>query len=268
MEKWKIKHKDLFIPFNLKDLDFKTTDDLGDMTHSVGQDRAYESMKFGFNIRRKGFNLYAMGPSGSGKFASVREFLTKKAAEEEVPSEWCYVNNFGESHRPVCLEFPAGRAKEFSEDIEHLLRDLRGAIPSAFDSEEFRNRLQEIEEEFKNKQHKVFSDLKEKAREEGISLMETPAGIVFAPIKDGDVLSPEKISELPEDEQKEVQEKINKFQKELGDTVISPTSRYPCWPAWYLNKITRGWMVTALRPPNFMLCCRHWRTFPSASGSL
>ncbi len=233
MEKWKIKHEELFIPYNFKDLDFKTTDDLSDMSDSVGQERAYESMKFGFNIRQKGFNLYAMGPSGSGKYASVKEFLTKKAAGEEVPSEWCYVNNFEESHRPVCLEFPAGRARGFSEDIDELLRDLRGAIPSAFDSEEFRNRLQDIEEEFKGKQQKSFSDLKEKAEKEGISLMETPAGIVFAPIKDGNVLSPEQINELPEDERKEIEEKIQKFQKELGETV----QQQPKWKREAQNKI-------------------------------
>lgn len=164
MEKWKIKHEELFIPYNFKDLDFKTTDDLSDMSDSVGQERAYESMKFGFNIRQKGFNLYAMGPSGSGKYASVKEFLTKKAAGEEVPSEWCYVNNFEESHRPVCLEFPAGRARGFSEDIDELLRDLRGAIPSAFDSEEFRNRLRTLKRSLKANSRKAFQILRKKPK--------------------------------------------------------------------------------------------------------
>ncbi len=233
MKKWKIAQKDLFIPFSLKDLDFKTTDDLGDMTNSLGQERAYESMKFGFNIRQKGFNLYAMGPSGSGKYASVKEYLTKKAAGEEIPSEWCYVNNFEESHRPVCIRFPAGRAKVFSEDIEDLLRDLRGAIPSAFDSEEFRNRLQDIEEELKSKQQKGFSELKKRAEEGGVTMMETPAGLAFAPIKDGDVLSPEQINELPEDERKEIEEKIRQFQKELGDIL----QQQPKWQREAQNKI-------------------------------
>ncbi len=233
MKKWKVEQKDLFIPFNLKDLDFKTTDDLRDMTDSVGQERAYQALDFGFNIRQKGFNLYAMGPSGSGKYASIKAFLNKKAADEKVPSEWCYVYNFEESHRPLYLRFPAGRSKEFHEDIEHLLRDLRGAIPSAFDSEEFRNRRQEIEEEFKNKQREVFSDLKEKAKKEGVSVMETPAGIAFAPIKNGDVLSPEQLNKLSEDERKEIEEKVNKFQKEFGESI----QQQPKWQREAKNKI-------------------------------
>ena len=233
MKKWKVEQKDLFTPFNLKGLDFKTTDDLGDMTDSVGQQRAYQAMKFGFNIRQKGFNLYAMGPSGSGKYASIKEFLNKKASGEEVPPEWCYVYNFEKSHRPLYLKFPAGRAKEFQKDINNFLRDLRGAIPSAFESQEFRNRIQDIEEEFKNKQRDVFSDLKEKAKKEGISMMETPAGIAFAPIKDGEILSPEQLNELPEEERKEIEEKINKFQKEFGESV----RQQPKWQREAKNKI-------------------------------
>ncbi len=219
MEQWKIKHEELLVPFPVSDLDFKTTDDLDDTTDSVGQDRAYQAMKFGFSIRQKGFNLYAMGPSGSGKYASIKTYLKKKAAAEEVPSGWCYVYNFEESHRPLYLEFPAGRVKGFSEDINELLRDLRGAISSAFDSDEFRNRRQEIEEEFKNKQQEVISDLKEEAEKEGIALVETPAGIAFAPIKNGEVLMPEQINKLSEDEREEIQKKINKFQKKFGESI-------------------------------------------------
>lgn len=113
MEKWEIKRKELFTPYNLEDMKFKTTDDLDDMKDFVGQERAYDAMKFGFNIKQKGFNLFAMGPSGSGKYAAVKEFVNKKAAEEEVPDEWCYVNNFEQSHQPLYLKFPPGQARKF-----------------------------------------------------------------------------------------------------------------------------------------------------------
>ncbi len=233
MEKWEIKQKELFTPYNLEDMKFKTTDDLDDMTYFVGQERAYDAMKFGFNIKQKGFNLFAMGPSGSGKYAAVKEFVNKKAAEEEVPDEWCYVNNFERSHQPLYLKFPPGQARKFQEDNKKTLEDLKGAIFSAFDSEEYRQNRQEIEEELKNKQQGELSELREKARKEGISLMETPAGIAFAPIKDGKVLMPDQINELPDDERKEIEEKVRKFQNEFGKSI----QQQPKWQREAQNKI-------------------------------
>ncbi len=233
MEKWKIEQKDLFNPYNFEKLKFETTDDLDDMTDSVGQERAYRAMKFGFNIKQKGFNIYAMGPSGSGKYAAINEFLNKKASDEEVPGEWCYVNNFEESHRPLYLKFPPGRAKEFKKDNDHTLEDLKGAIYSAFDSEEYRQKRQEIEDELKKKQQQELSDLREKAEKEDISLMETPAGIAFAPIKKGKVLMPDQISQLPEDERKEIEGKVHKFQNEFGKSI----QQQPKWQREAQNKI-------------------------------
>ncbi len=54
-----------------------------------------------------------MGPSDSGKYAAIKEFLNNKASGGNVPWEWCYVNNFEKSHHPLYLKFPAGRATEF-----------------------------------------------------------------------------------------------------------------------------------------------------------
>ncbi len=233
MEKWKIQQKDLLTPSNLEDLNFETTNDLSDMKETPGQERAYQAMEFGFNIGQKGFNLYAMGSGGSGKYAAIKEFLNNKASGENVPWEWCYMNNFEQSHRPLYLKFPAGRANEFKEDNKRLLEDLRGAILSAFVSEEYRNKRQEIEEELKKKQQDELSDIRERAKKEGISLVKTPAGIAFAPIIDGNVLMPEQISKLPEDQRKDIESRISKFQKEFGKTI----QQQPKWQREAQNKI-------------------------------
>ncbi len=233
MEKWKLLQKDLSTPFNLEDLNFKTTDDLDEMQKIPGQGRAYQAMEFGFNIGQKGFNIYAMGPSGSGKYAAIKEFLNNKASGEPVPLEWCYVNNFEKSHRPIYLKFPPGRANEFKKDNKRLLEDVRRAILSAFVSEEYRNKRQEIEEELKKKQQDELSDIRERAKKEGISIVETPAGIAFAPIIDGNILTPDQVSSLPENQRKEIESRISKFQKEFGKTM----QQQPGWQREAQNKI-------------------------------
>ncbi len=50
---------------------------LEDLTQFVGQDRAPEAIQFGVGISRQGFNLLLPGPAGTGKYPSVRSFLSR-----------------------------------------------------------------------------------------------------------------------------------------------------------------------------------------------
>jgi len=125
--------------------DFETTDDLEDLQEFLGQARALDAVRFGIRIRRDGYNLYVIGPPGVGKRTIVQSFLEQKSASEDQPSDWCYVNNFEDSHKPHALELPAGRGAEFAEDMEKLIEDLRASIPAALESDDHKDRRQEIE---------------------------------------------------------------------------------------------------------------------------
>lgn len=216
MTERRVKPEELFHPCDFGKLDFETTAELEEFSEVLGQERASEAMRFGFEIQKDGFNLFAMGPSGAGKFSAVHKFLSRKAASEEVPPEWCYVNNFQEAHRPRYLRFPPGRAHKFHDEMERCVEDFRTAIPATFDSEDFRNRRQEIEEELGKKQEELLSDIRERAKNEGIALVRTPGGLAFAPIKDGEVLPPNEYDELPKEERERIEQAVQGFQKDLA----------------------------------------------------
>jgi hypothetical protein len=74
----------------------------------LGQERAVEAMNFGVGIQRDGFNIFALGPQGLGKRTLVMQILKQAAARRATPSDWCYVHNFEQPHRPAILELPAG----------------------------------------------------------------------------------------------------------------------------------------------------------------
>lgn len=220
MEKWmtekKVQEADLFHPCDLSRLNFRTTDDLEELTEALGQERASEAMRFGFGIAKTGFNLFAMGPSGAGKFSTVRAFLEKKAAAEAVPSEWCYVYNFEEAHRPHYLRFPPGRARQFQQEMERCVGDIRVAVPATFESEEYRIRKQEIEEELGKKQEQPLKEIRERAKRGNIALVRTPGGLAFAPTKDSEVLPPHEYKQLPTEEKVRIEKTIEAFQTDLG----------------------------------------------------
>jgi len=46
---------------------FETTAQLEDFAQFLGQPRAVEALKFGIDIEREGYNVFALGHSGTGK---------------------------------------------------------------------------------------------------------------------------------------------------------------------------------------------------------
>jgi len=199
--------------------DFETTDDLEDLHEFLGQARALDAVRFGIRIDRDGYNLYVIGPPGVGKRTIVQSFLEQKSASEDRPSDWCYVNNFEDSQKPNALEMPAGRGAEFVRDMERLIEDLRTSIPEALESDEHKDRRQEIEKAVKGQQEKGFKELSDKAASKGVQVIRTPSGFALAPVRDGEVLSPDEYEDLSGEEKTRIQQAVEELQQELKEFV-------------------------------------------------
>jgi lon-related putative ATP-dependent protease len=199
--------------------DFETTAELEDLDEIIGQERAVGAVQFGIGIRREGYNLFALGPSGTGKRTTIGQFLDRKAAAEPVPSDWCYVNNFEQAHKPRALRLPPGQAIVLRKDMEQSIEELRTTIPAAFESEDYRTRRQEAQEEFKERQEQAFNELQNHARERSIALIRTPAGLAVAPLKEGEVMSPDEFQKLPDEERKRFEKDIAEVQERLQEAL-------------------------------------------------
>lgn len=195
---------------------FETTDDLEDLVEMPGQERALAAIRFGVGMRREGFNLFALGPSGSGRETIVRRLLGVEAAARPVPSDWCYVNNFADPSCPRALRLPAGRGRALRDDVAQLVEDLRTAIPGIFEREEFRNRVEEINGEFAGREQTALAALADEAAAADVVLMRTPNGFALVPAKDGEAMEPDAFSKLPEAERDRLGERVSEFQEKLA----------------------------------------------------
>jgi lon-related putative ATP-dependent protease len=200
--------------------EFETTEELPELDEIIGQARAVEAINFGINIRRKGYNIFALGPAGTGKQTILTKFFDEVAAEDPVPLDWCYVNNFKEPHRSRAIGLPAGKGVEFRQDIEGLVEELRTALSGAFESDEYRTRMREIEERLEEQQGKAFEELGERSKEKGFAMIRTPTGLVFAPIQEGEVMSPEEIQKLTEEQRKQLEQVASGLQEELKKVLL------------------------------------------------
>jgi len=204
---------------------FATTREAEPLKTVVGQDRAVAAVEFGIGIRREGYNLFALGPPGTGKHTLIREYLTRAAAEEPTPPDYVYVNNFDDPRKPHALKLPAGRAVPLRDALEALVRELRTALPGAFEGDEYVSRRQMIEGEFKRRQEEMFEALQARAKGKGIALMRTPVGLMFAPVRDGEVIEPKEFEKLPEEEQERLKHDIETLQEDLQKSM----EQLPAW---------------------------------------
>jgi lon-related putative ATP-dependent protease len=210
-----LEPRDLYQRTAPEQLNFETTSDLEDMTEVLGQPRAVEAMEFGLGIEARGYNIFALGPAGTGKRSVVSQYFEKRAKGAPAPPDWCYVNNFDEPHKPRAIRLPSGKGAEFKRDMDQLIESLHTALSAAFESEEYQTRRQTITNELQEKQSEAFEELQQKAQSEGVALLRTPAGLVFAPVRKGEVLSAEEIQKLSEEERKRLEEKVEELQGEL-----------------------------------------------------
>jgi lon-related putative ATP-dependent protease len=197
------------------DLPFDLCSELPDAPGFVGQDRAAEAIRFAMRMRSKGYNVYALGASGTGRHALVEQLLRDQAAKQPTPPDWCYVNNFAEPQKPRWLSFPPGTGAGFAAAMKRLIEELRVALPAAFERDEYRARRDIIDQQFKQRNEEAFGALQQRAESRNIVLLRSPMGLAVAPKRDGKVMTPDVFEALPEEERAAIQREIEATQSEL-----------------------------------------------------
>ncbi len=216
-----LKPVQLYRPCDRSALRFRTTDEVTSLDGALGQERAVEAIRFGSSTEAEGFNLFLYGPPGTGKYNIVHHFLSEKAAKEITPDDWVYINNFDDSHKPIAMPLPPGRGLELKQAVHQTIDDIRAAVTTVFESEDYRNRHNMLEETYRQDQQHAFDSLSEKAATKNVALVMTPRGFALAPARDGQVIDPEELAKLEDPERERWQADIKELEKELEAIIAS-----------------------------------------------
>lgn len=207
-------------------LTFETTAELEPMEWPPGQKRALDAIHLGASMRRPGFNLFVMGPRGADTLSITRHFLEELAKAEAPPWDWCYLYNFEEPNRPRLLRLPSGQGQRWRADLERLIDDMRTAVPATFESEEYQNRLQELQQQHNRRHREAVEQMRQEAEQNNVALLTTSTGFAFAPMNEnGEVIEPGAFQELPEEERRHFQRVIEQLQEKLQEVL----QQFPQW---------------------------------------
>ena len=216
----------LYTACDTAELPFSSTDELPDLDASAIHGRAIEAIHLGLDIRHEGYNLFVLGETGSGRHAIIRQLLENERMGGEAPADWCYVYNFADADRPRLLRLPCGRGARLQGDMQHFVEELIPAINAVFQSDEYRSRIEAMQEEEKQREEAELQALGRESGELGVALMRTPHGFAFVPMKDDETtMTPDEFGQLPEARQHELEEHI----KTLRERLHKVMNDFPRW---------------------------------------
>ena len=220
MTKHELSVKELYHPCSLKSLNFTSTKELENNSDVIGQEKAIKAIEFAMNMPDDGYNVFCLGIEGIGKKSLALQLLQKEALTRKSPDDWCYVNNFDFPHKPNAVRLPTGKGRIFVKDIEKFITAVEEALPSVFEGNKYNSQVKLIQERFNNQREAYFNSLQSVAKgKKNVAILRMPTGLVVAPTKDGEVLTPEVFDKLPKETRKHILEQMNETQLKLEQAV-------------------------------------------------
>lgn len=218
----KIKSNEAYKKTLLKPV-FSDASDLEDLNSVlIKQDKAKNALELGLSINKDGYNIYLSGEPSSRKKMYLKSLLESYSSTKDVPNDICYINNFREENKyePVLLEFKAGNGYNFKTSIESFAKQTKSDLKEMFNSVNYREELEALEQEYSDKSLKLLNEYSELAKAKNFLLYLDNGNIVAIMCdKYGKELSEKKISKFivkHNDKYQELMQDVNILLSELA----------------------------------------------------
>ncbi|MBN1947768.1 MAG: AAA family ATPase [Bradymonadales bacterium] len=202
-----------------EELPFETTDDVKPLKGMFGHDRAIAAIKFGLANKTKGFNIFALGDSGSGKTSILRWIVNQQARKEPTPSDWVYLHNFDDPYTPVAVALPPGRGQALQSDMARFVRDLKRIIPNMQEGKTYRALGMRIEEQYQKKLETALKKLKKAGEKLDIRIDLVEGELLFQFLTNGDPVNDEDFDNMPLDQRAEYEARLRTVRHDINEFV-------------------------------------------------
>lgn len=201
----------------------------------LGHHRAKQALDFGLTMTAPGFNVFAMGEHGTGRQTLIKQMLAARATSEDTPAEWCYINNFDDSHAPHKLYLSPGDGKQLLARINTFIDELLDLFPDIFDNASYQRQKTAIDREFNRKYDDAIATVEETALKNNVILNEENGEIVFSPLVDGKPLNDKEFANLTEENRGNFYTLLEKLENLLSEQLIE----LPQWKRHSSDKLRK-----------------------------
>ena len=218
---WKKKHAPLTskdVSFQLSEKDISRLEKNSPREAVIGQARGMRALRMGTEIRRRGYNVFVTGISGTGRRTAVRKILNEYAGAPREHKDIAYVYNFDQPMQPKVLYFKPGSAVKFKQDVHQLVENLKRGIKLRLESESHLEQRNEIVQVIEQEENRRISEFEVKLSKDGFRMIHIREGegqaMDVAPLYNGSPVNFERLQEMVaagEISQEEWNEKREKY---------------------------------------------------------
>ena len=210
-----LNYKNLKISCDPSIFKFKTTEELDNIETGIGQERGIKALEFGLNVDINGYNLYLEGPAGVGKTMYTKHYLDKISKKQKTPCDWCYIYNFENPNEPIALPLHAGQGKEFKEQMEVFIKDIKNDLKNTFNNEDFEKEKALIAQTYEEKREALMVKLNKKSEKYGFQVKSAQNGIYMMPIINGKAIEQEEFEKLDDETKQNFEDNSSIVQEQI-----------------------------------------------------
>ncbi len=210
-----LNYKNLKISCDPSIFKFKTTEELDNIETGIGQERGIKALEFGLNVDINGYNLYLEGPAGVGKTMYTKHYLDKISKKQKTPCDWCYIYNFENPNEPIALPLHAGQGKEFKEQMEAFIKDIKNDLKNTFNNEDFEKEKALISQTYEEKREALMVKLNKKSEKYGFQVKSAQNGIYMMPIINGKAIEQEEFEKLDDETKQNFEDNSSIVQEQI-----------------------------------------------------
>ncbi len=155
---------------------FRCTSDISTEVGIIGQARAIHAIKTGLEIKHPGYNIFVSGLTGTGRSSTIKDILKRLDRRKKVPDDILYVQNFKDPDQPRLIRLPHGQGRRFRKDMNELVEYLKKHLPAIFESDEYKNKIEEVTEVFRSQERQLFQDFEQLVADAGFSVVRIQMG--------------------------------------------------------------------------------------------
>jgi lon-related putative ATP-dependent protease len=195
---------------------FRKQDRIG----AMAQERALSALELGLGIKQRGYNIFVVGASGTGRTSTVNQLLYERAKKEATPDDIILLYNFENRDRPLAVSVPPSLGPKIKKTYDLLVDRMLGDLEKKLESERYVNERQEIQEQCRYRTDEILNVIDEEAKLKGFVLQRAAGALTLTPSnKNNEPITEKEFELLNDDEKHLLEQNAEKLEAHLEDAI-------------------------------------------------
>ncbi|MEM7402570.1 MAG: AAA family ATPase [Myxococcota bacterium] len=228
---------------------------------AMRQNQPLSALELGLGIKQRGYNIFVVGVSGTGRTSVVNNVLSQQARKEPTPDDIVLLYNFSDRDRPLSLSIPAGSGPLLKKTYDALVEKMLTSLEKAFDSDLYDLQQQRIQEQCRHQTQEALEEVEQEAHDYGFVLVQSSSCLTLTPADaQGQSITEEQFDSMPHARKKQLEKKAESLEKRLEETFrkVRMTEKESEEALEQLQRKTASHALTAL----FESACITWKETP------